>query len=249
MSLAVTDSGSDASALLLIHGWTCDHHAMDPVAEAFRNDYRIIAPDLLGHGASPKAEDYSIAAQAKAVSDVLDRRAVSNLIVIGHSMGAQIAVQLAVDRPALVRAAILLDPAAIIPHDKARAYGEDLRQTLQMAGANIGAVMRTFGRNQIKRAADTHAVDRLIDTMAATDPYVVRAAWDAIIDWPGAAVFPKVGCPMLLISAEKPLNRPLDLAKANPRLMTAQVAGSGHMVHYEVMDQVAAMICRFIDLL
>lgn len=249
MTLAFSDSGADTPPMLLLHGWTCDRHAMDAVAIAFARDYRIIAPDLLGHGASPVSEAYSITAQADAVRTLLDSLGIRDVIVVGHSMGAQIAVQLAVDMPQRVRAIVLLDPAAIIPHEKAIAYGEDIRRTLAVAGADVGAIMRAFGRNQIKRARDEQAVDQLIDSMARTDPHVVRAAWDAIIDWQGADIFPRVTCSMLLVSAEKPLNRPLDLAKANPRLVTAQVAGSGHMVHYEVMDQVAAMMRRFIELL
>jgi hypothetical protein len=44
------------------------------------------------------------------------------------------------------------------------------------------------------------------------------------------------------------MNRLADLARLNRRVTTAQVAGSGHMLQYEVMDQIAPMLRRFFDL-
>lgn len=227
--------------LLLVHGWTCDHGSMTPVAAAFA-DADVTSVDLLGHGASPKAAGYAIADQAAAALAATAGRAVW----IGHSMGAQVALEAARLAPDRVAGVVLLDPAFIVPTDKARAFGEGMRT--QLARVDIPSMIEVFGRGQIVRAADPAAVEALIATMRATDPAVVRSAWDAILDWDGAAALAAMPCPGLVIAIDKPLNRLPDLARANPKLMTAQVAGSGHMVQFEVMDQVAAMIRRFLDL-
>jgi pimeloyl-[acyl-carrier protein] methyl ester esterase len=234
-------AGAGDPQLVLIHGWTCDHRAMAPVAAAFP-DHRSTLVDLLGHGRSPRSGDYSIEAQAAAVLAVAPARAV----YVGHSMGAQVAIAAAVAAPERVSALVLLDPAFIAPHDKAVAFGEGMRN--QLSRVDIPAMIEVFGRNQIVSATDMAAVEELVAVMKANDPAVTRAAWDAVLEWDGAAAIAKVACPVLLIAIDKPLNRPADVARLNPRVTTGQVAGSGHMVQFEVMDQVAAMIRRFLHL-
>ena len=84
--------------------------------------------------------------------------------------------------------------------------------------------------------------------MRGTDPAVTSAVWDAIRAWDGRAAIAEVVCPTLLIVVDKPLNRPADVARLNPKVTTGQVAGAGHMIQFEVMDQVAAMMRRFLEL-
>ena len=233
--------GAGTPPFVLVHGWTCDHRAMTPVAAAFP-EHQCLLVDLLGHGRSPKASDYSIEAQAAAVLAVAPERAVW----IGHSMGAQVAIAAAAAAPRRVAAIVLLDPAFIAPGDKALAFGEGMRA--QLARVDIPSMIETFGRGQIVKAADAGAVEELVAIMKRTDPAVTRAAWEAVLAWNGRAAIAEVACPALMITVDKSLNRPADVVRLNNKLMTGQVAGSGHMVQFEVMDQVAAMIRRFLGI-
>jgi len=253
MSLFVTERVPEAAAsanehthhpLVLIHGWSCDHTAMTPVAEAFPERH-ILCLDLPGHGRSPAAESYTIEAQAAAVLAAAPEGAV----LVGHSMGAQIAVQAAVQAPDKVAGLVLLDPAPIVPHESARSYVEDMRHhIMRLDPTQLADMLEVFGRRQIIRATDPTAVDALVEVMTRTPAAVVRACWDAVCDWNGEAAFPRLTCPTLAIVIDKALNRPVNLAKALPKVMTGQVAGAGHMLQFEVMDQVAAMMRRFLTL-
>jgi len=227
--------------MVLVHGWTCDHGAMEPVADAF-SDFECHLVDLLGHGRSPKADDYAIERQAAAALAVAPERAVW----IGHSMGGQVALAAAAAAPERVRAVVLLDPARIAPHQKAAAFMAGIGA--QLARVDIPSMIEAFGRGQFVRARDPGEVERLVATMKATDPAVVRAAWHAVVSWDGVAAVGAVRCPVLLIAIDKAINRPADVARLNDRVMTAQVAGSGHMVQFEVMDQVEPMIRRFLEI-
>lgn len=234
----------DLHPLVLIHGWSCDHTAMRPVAEAFPQRHTICL-DLPGHGRSPAAEAYTIEANAAAVLAAMPGKA----ILVGHSMGAQIAVEAATQSPEKVAGLVLLDPAPIVPHDSARQYVEDMRRhILRLDPDQLADMLAVFGRRQIVRATDPAAIDALIEAMTRTPAAVVRACWDAVCDWRGDAAFARVECPTLAIVIDKALNRPANLAKALPKVMTGQVAGAGHMLQFEVMDQVAAMMQRFFTL-
>jgi pimeloyl-ACP methyl ester carboxylesterase len=59
-------------ALLLLHGLGCDHSTWDPVIRDLARKYTVIAPDLLGHGASDKPRaDYSVGGYANGMRDLL----------------------------------------------------------------------------------------------------------------------------------------------------------------------------------
>ena len=241
-------SATGAPPLVFLHGWTCDHTTMAPIAERFSQDHHWIAPDLLGHGRSSKPQDsYAIETQAQIAAQLVKDWAPSRPLLIGHSMGAQIAIEMAAQNTGAYKGLVLMDPAPVIPHEKAVQYGLDVQK--QLNKQDIPMMLSAFARRQITKAARADLVDHMVDVMAATPAHVVKAAWNSLITWDGEQRFKALKCPMLLISADKPLNRPMDLARANPNLMTAQTAGAGHMQHYEVPDQIEAMIRRFIELL
>jgi pimeloyl-ACP methyl ester carboxylesterase len=240
--LHTVEHGSGAPTLVLIHGWTCDHTAMAPVARAFSHAHRCISVDLLGHGASPKSDSYTIEAQACALLACMPHPA----ILIGHSMGAQVAIEAAVLAPNKIAAIILLDPAQIVPIEKSRLFGEGMRSHLNERSPR--EVLAAFAGNQAVQPVDLDESEASVAQMLTTDEAVVRAAWTAIVDWQGAVQLRAVQCPTLVIAIDKPINKLVDLAKANKMVMTGQVVGSGHSLQFEVMDQVVPMIRRFLRL-
>jgi pimeloyl-ACP methyl ester carboxylesterase len=237
--------GADPT-LVLIHGWTCDRQSMQPVAQAFSAHRRVLL-DLLGHGQSAydqlgHTEDLSIAAQARAVLDITP----ANALLVGHSMGAQIAVSAAAQAPGHVAGLVLLDPAPLVSYPKALASMQAVASLIKEG--DVHAHMRRFGANQVRLIEDYAAYAAIIETMAKTKPSVVHAAMAAMQAFDGAGQLAQVQCPGLMIVIDKALNRCADVARVNPKIMTGQVAGSGHMVQYEVMDQVKAMMQRFFRL-
>jgi lipase len=71
----------------------------------------VLAPDLLGHGRSPRSAPWTIEANVAALAAVLDGAAADPVVVVGHSFGGAIALHLAAAHPDRVRALVLLDPA------------------------------------------------------------------------------------------------------------------------------------------
>lgn len=91
--LSYLDSGS-GPAVLFIHGLTGSHRHWAHLVSALDTDYRIVAPDLFGHGASAKLMgDYSLGAHAATMRDLLDRLGIDRVTLVGHSFGGGIAIQ------------------------------------------------------------------------------------------------------------------------------------------------------------
>jgi pimeloyl-ACP methyl ester carboxylesterase len=95
--------------LLLIHGVTGYLDTWKYVRQPLARDFRLVLPDLRGHGRSDKPNmRYSVEMFARDLVGLLDVLKIRQCIVAGHSLGGFIAQQMAVDAPERVRALILV---------------------------------------------------------------------------------------------------------------------------------------------
>jgi 2-succinyl-6-hydroxy-2,4-cyclohexadiene-1-carboxylate synthase len=102
-------------ALLLIHGFTGRATSWGAHASAFAREFRVIAPDLPGHGASYVPADPRCAGVERSADDlatILERLDAGPAHVVGYSLGARIALRLAVTHPESVRRLVLESPSA-----------------------------------------------------------------------------------------------------------------------------------------
>ncbi|RUP00908.1 MAG: alpha/beta fold hydrolase [Mycobacterium sp.] len=93
--VAYRDEGA-GEVLLLIHGMGGNSNNWREMIPALAKKYRVIAPDLLGHGQTAKPRgDYSLGAFAVWLRDLLDALGVPRATIVGHSLGGGIAMQFA----------------------------------------------------------------------------------------------------------------------------------------------------------
>ena len=91
---------ADAPVVVLVHGIAGSSSTWAPVMDRLADSYRVISPDLLGHGESAKPRgDYSLGAYACGIRDLLAVLDVDRATFVGHSLGGGIAMQLAYQFP------------------------------------------------------------------------------------------------------------------------------------------------------
>jgi pimeloyl-ACP methyl ester carboxylesterase len=130
--------------LVLIHGGAVDgrffEHNVGPLAERFH----VITTDLWGHGRSPDREaDFSLDSFATDVAELIERVAGGSAHVLGHSIGAAVALTLALRRPDLVRRLVQVSGGFDIDADvvpRAMSVDEMVEQTVAFLGSSYGAV-------------------------------------------------------------------------------------------------------------
>ncbi|WEX77148.1 alpha/beta hydrolase [Sinorhizobium numidicum] len=105
--IAFVDSGGSGPALLLLHGYSDTGRSFASL-EPFLSGYRLIIPDLPGHGASALGEGMHVSDFAVSIDRFLAFLGVSQFALIGHSMGAMTAIELAARRCDDVSALVLL---------------------------------------------------------------------------------------------------------------------------------------------
>ena len=95
----------EGETILLIHGMAGSSRTWREVMPGLAERHRVLAPDLLGHGASGKtATDYSLGAHASVLRDLIDRLGIERATVVGQSLGGGVAMQLAYQYPDAVSA-------------------------------------------------------------------------------------------------------------------------------------------------
>jgi len=99
-------------ALLLLHGLSATHANWDHTVPAFADRWRVIAPDLPGHGRSGKPDaPYTVDFHAGMLRSLGRELGIEEAVVVGNSLGGQIAVELGLSYPAWTRALVLVAPA------------------------------------------------------------------------------------------------------------------------------------------
>lgn len=246
----------EGQPLLLINGWTGDHGIFTPQIRHFAKTRRVVAVDLRGHGASDAPERaYTVAGFAEDVAWQCRTLGLVKPIVIGHSFGGAVALELCGRHSDLAAGLVMIDSIVLPSADRAGAGaiegllagvgGPDYRSVVREMAWAIGgdydhparrkAIFETFILGGCQRTPQHVAYAALRDMVLGHDP--VPAARACRI-------------PMAYISADVPLvaaARDLDrLRELCPQLVTAQTLLAGHFNTIEVAEQVNAMIERFL---
>jgi pimeloyl-ACP methyl ester carboxylesterase len=136
----------DGPAVLAIHGITSSSRSWCAVERALGGAATLIAPDLRGRGRSNKLPGpYGIGAHAEDMAAVLEQQGMAPALVVGHSLGAYIAARLAVERPDLVRAVLLVDGGLPIPGSEGADPDEFLEAFL---GPALARLQMTFASSE-----------------------------------------------------------------------------------------------------
>jgi len=95
--------------MVLLHGFMESGMIWDDYAEALSARYRVIVPDLPGHGSAPEpvGENLSMASVADALHALLTHLGVSSCTLVGHSMGGYVALEFVAGYPAMVNRLVL----------------------------------------------------------------------------------------------------------------------------------------------
>ena len=99
-----------AAAIVCIHGLTANHTCWASVADTLSPAFRLIAYDLRGRGDSDKPDKgYSLEQHGHDLLALLDHHGLKRVVLMGHSLGAHIALRFAVHRPGRVAKLVLFD--------------------------------------------------------------------------------------------------------------------------------------------
>ena len=245
--MAWEETGNGTAAVLL-HGWCCDRSYLAPQQAALAANHRVIAVDLPGHGVNDAPRrDYGIPALTADVAWLCDHLGLERPLLIGHSLGGSIAIQLAVDRPERVAAAVALD-TTIGPAPETRSAWAAL--ITELAGPNFRAAARaTIEQLYFLPTDEPVRREQIVAAMTARPQHVMHDGFVGIAAWDSDAAVAALRVPFLHIARSVGGTDHSHLRQLCPQAFTGRVVGSGHFITLEVPDQVNAMIERFLSLI
>jgi len=151
--------------ILAIHGLTGHGRRWQTLATRHLPEFAILAPDLIGHGRSSWVAPWSIDANVGALARLLDAEADGPVVVVGHSFGGAVALNLAAARPDLVAALVLLDPAVGLDGGWMRDIADDMFASPDYTDREEARAEKANGSwgevdpEELDRELDEHLVD------------------------------------------------------------------------------------------
>jgi pimeloyl-ACP methyl ester carboxylesterase len=254
-------------ALLLIHGIGDSSDTWEPLIDELAREYTVIAPDLLGHGRSAKPRaDYSVAAYANAMRDLLVALDLDRATVVGHSLGGGVAMQFAYQYPERCERLVLVSTGGI---------AREVHPILRVASSPIADVVlpllrlravRAVGRGIVRAlelggtglGRDAGDFQRMFDALpdAVSQRAFVRTL-RAVVDWRGQHVTMLDRCylaraiPTLIVWGTRDAVLPYAHAEAAQAAMPASrletFEGAGHFPHHFDPARFLEVLRDFLD--
>jgi pimeloyl-ACP methyl ester carboxylesterase len=230
--------------VLFVHGWQGDRTVWDGVAAALGYGVRAFALDLPGFGdARDVAGPYTLERFSAELRGRIASLQTDPVVVVGHSMGAKVALQLAIDAPELVRALVLIAPVPV-----GLAGFSDSGQDRLRATAGDRDRVRAWLSKTIEAPPDDAVLDRLCAVAAKARKDAVLESLESWMHTDLTEGARRVSAPSLVIAPEhdEPDKAKTRVADVIPGARYAVLANAAHYCILEKPAEVAGAIREFI---
>jgi 2-succinyl-6-hydroxy-2,4-cyclohexadiene-1-carboxylate synthase len=260
INLNVETSGrGDGPALLLLHGFTRDASAWQPLLPCFE-DYRTVRVDLIGHGKSdspPNPERYSMAHAVEDLTALLHHLDIERTALLGYSLGGRVALHFAVESPQLLWALVIESASPGIEDEMERdaRFGSDAQLAASIESDGIEPFVERWQAqplfaSQRKLPAETLEAQRRqrLENSTLGLANSLRGMGAGAQGWL-LPDLPQINVPTLFLAGA------LDQRYAAlAPVMAAQVSGAehyvieaaGHTVHFEQPDAYSTKVTEFL---
>ncbi|MEM7254711.1 MAG: alpha/beta hydrolase [Pseudomonadota bacterium] len=261
-----------APPLLLVHGGRDHCRNWDWVAEALRDDYHIIAPDLRGHGDSQwlLGGTYTLTDYVYDIAQLLHQTKLTPVAIIGHSLGGGISLHYSGLYPETVTKLVAIEgmgrPPSMRKHDQRPAHERLTTWVEKMRGISgrvprrYASVEDAFSRMQTEnphlspeqaRHLTVHGVNQNEDGTFSWkfDNYVRADAASRLSGRDTIALWQRISCPTLLIrGTESWASDPAEDGRAAhfQDVESVNIEGAGHWVHHDRVDEFLTLVRRFL---
>lgn len=253
INLAYTDQGSGVP-LVFLHAFPLNRAMWEPQVQALATRYRVIAPDLRGHGESDAPLwRYTMDQFADDVKGLLDHLSITRAVLIGLSMGGYILFACQRKYPERITALVLADTRAQADTEEGKMSRFALAQVAYREGA--GAVAEAMLPRLLSPASLRERPELVAQVRSIiTRNQVSGIAGDlmAMADRPDSVpILRQIACPTLVIvgEADQP-TPPADarlMAEAIPGARLGIILGAGHLANLEQPEAFNRAVLSFLE--
>ncbi len=244
LELAYSIEG-EGDAVVLLHGWGCDKSIWKSSIEALQSNFRVVAIDFAGFGASQEPDSvWGVEEYTRSVEALLRERGIQSPTLVGHSFGGRVSILYASRNK--VKSVVLTDAAGVKPR---RSFGyyrkvytyKLLKRALPLLIGDKKAQMLLDQRRAKSGSSDYNRATPMM-----------RAILSKCVNEDLCGVMPRISAPVMLFWGDKDTATPISdahkMAKLIPDAGLVVAEGAGHFAFLERPELWRASLMNFLGL-
>jgi pimeloyl-ACP methyl ester carboxylesterase len=173
--------GKGTTALVFVHGWSCDRTYWAGQLDHFSRRFKVVAVDVAGHGESGLGRKaWTMASFGDDVAAVVKKLGPTRVILIGHSMGGDVIAEAARRLPGRVAGLVWVDAYKQLGTGRTPEQVEAIVAPLR---ADFVPATRALVRSMFRPAADSMLVKRVATDMSSAPPTVALGALESALSY------------------------------------------------------------------
>jgi sigma-B regulation protein RsbQ len=173
--------GNQDTTLVFIHDWNLNLTYWNEQVNKFKSRYRIINLDLAGHGNSGRGRtQWTVESFARDITNILDKESVSKAILIGHSLGADVALQIQESAPEKVIGIIGIETFRNVEFYITEDFVDGLKQQINKFKKNYSETADEIARKNI-RTKNRSVIKRIVADYKSADPKIALAIYKNMV--------------------------------------------------------------------
>lgn len=241
--------GHGEPAVVLVHGWANDANYWHAQLDALKTRYTVVALNLAGHGASgSNRSEWSMAGYAQDVAAVARQIPNAHLVLVGHSMGAAVA---------LIAAPLIGGRVSgVIAVEALRSVGQppltpaEIAQRIAPFQADfVGATRRLVSGSLFPRDADPVLVQKVAYDMSIKSPAIAVASMRALLSMDFGPVLAAVHVPVYAINSDLLPTDAARIRKSLPDFTLDVLDHSGHFLMLEAPARFNPLLLKDLEAL
>lgn len=242
--------GSGDTAVVFVHCWSCNRefwrHQVEPVAAA---GYRVVTLDLPGHGDSgDDRAEWTLPGLAADVAAVIEELELERVLLVGHSMGGPVSVEVARRLPDRVAGIACVDTLHNAEFEFPPEAAESMTASLT---EDYRAGLESFVPQLFKSDADPELVEWVVDQGVETTSHEAAAAlMDAFVVWDAPEALAAAGVPIRCINAapegEQGMPTEVEINRKYADFDAVLMEGIGHYPQLERPEEFNALLLEML---
>jgi pimeloyl-ACP methyl ester carboxylesterase len=194
--------GEGAPALVFVHGWSCDRSYWSGQVVHFAEQYQVVTVDLAGHGESGSGRRaWTMPAFGADVVAVIENLDLRELVLVGHSMGGDVIVEVALALPDRVAGLVWADVYSTLGGSSTP---EEIEESVQPFRDDFVTATQAFVRGMFLPDSDPDLMERVVAGMSSAHPQIAVPVLEHAFanDAAVLAALPELKAPIVAINAD-----------------------------------------------
>ena len=241
--------GAGEPAVVLIHGWACDSNYWNAQIEALKAKYTVVAVNLAGHGASERNRaDWSMGNYGEDVATVVRQLKNRQVVLVGHSMGADVALEASRRIGDRVIGIIAVDSLKSIGLPPMRP--QEINRQLAPFKANFIEATRDYAtKTMFAPGTDPAFMQKVAYDMSLEPPDVGVASLQSLLAMDFSSLLPDIKVPVMAINSDLSPTDEARIRKSLPGFQVEVLEHTGHFLMMEVPQRFNPVLLKDIDVL